>query len=234
MVTTIGVRGLSKEKNLVLASVSPRRKELMAIGGWQFEVMPANIDEDFLPVEKPNSYVLRMAESKANAVENLASRGSLVIGADTTVVGPLGGILAKPQNEKEALEMLRSLRGLVHQVYTGVVILQAGSGMIDRDVCITYVQMRSYSESEMHDYIATGDPFDKAGGYAIQHEEFDPVERIKGCYTNVVGLPICTLAHLLEKQGVKTPYLFPANHSSMHFDRCPICKQLTQTRRYAI
>jgi septum formation protein len=234
MVTTIGVRGLSKEKKLVLASVSPRRKELMSMGGWQFEVMPANIDEDLLPVEKPNRYVLRMAESKAGAVEDLAPRGSLVIGADTTVVGPLGKILAKPQTEKEALEMLRSLRGRVHQVYTGIVVLQTGSGVIDRDVCVTDVHMRSYSESEMHDYIVTGDPFDKAGGYAIQHEEFDPVERIKGCYANVVGLPICTLARLLEKQGIETPYPFPANRSSMFFKECPICKQLTQTRRYAI
>jgi septum formation protein len=92
---------LSKEKKLVLASVSPRRKELMAMGGWQFEVLPAGIDEDLHPDEKPQPYVLRMAKSKACAVAGLAPRDSLIVGADTTVVDPQGEILAKPQDEKK-------------------------------------------------------------------------------------------------------------------------------------
>ncbi|MFO7624620.1 MAG: Maf family protein [Anaerolineales bacterium] len=222
---------MSKEKKLVLASVSPRRKELMAMGGWQFEVLPAGIDEDLHPDEKPQPYVLRMAKSKACAVAGLAPRDSLIVGADTTVVDPQGEILAKPQDEKEAVEMLRRLRGRVHQVLTGVVVLQAGRNTIDQDMCVTEVYMRSYSETEMHDYIATGDPYDKAGGYAIQHEEFNPVERIKGCYANVVGLPVCTLARLLEKQGVKSPYLLPADSSTNQYNQCPVCRQLTHLKR---
>ena len=204
------------------------------MGGWQFEVLPAGIDEDLLLAEKPHKYVLRMAESKACAVAKRAPLDSLIIGADTTVVGPQGEILSKPQNKKEALEMLSRLRGRVHQVFTGVVIMQAGQDVIDRDVCVTDVYMRSYSETEMHDYIATGDPFDKAGGYAIQHEEFDPVERIKGCYANVVGLPVCTLARLLEKQGVKTSYPLPADSSSLQYDECLICEQLTHPKRFVV
>jgi MAF protein len=197
--------------------------------GWQFEVLPAGIDEDHLLVENPHSYVLRVAESKACAVANQVPPGSLIIGADTTVVDPQGEILAKPQNEMEALDMLRRLRGRIHQVYTGVVVIQVGNGVIDWDVCVTDVHMRSYTETEMQDYIKTGDPFDKAGGYAIQHEEFNPVERINGCYANVVGLPVCTLACLLEKQGVETPYPLPAKSSSIQYDQCPICEQLTRS-----
>jgi MAF protein len=226
---TIGEMGLSNGIKLVLASVSPRRKELMAMGGWQFEILPAGIDEELLLTEKPHGYVLRVAESKARAVANQVSRGSLVIGADTTVVGPRGDILAKPQNEKEAREMLQRLRGRVHQVYTGVVVLQVDNGTIDRDLCVTDVYMRSYTDTEMQDYIATGDPFDKAGGYAIQHQEFNPVERIEGCYANVVGLPVCTLAHLLKKQGIETPYQFPIDGSSIEHAQCPICKLLTHS-----
>jgi septum formation protein len=220
---------LSKDNKLVLASVSPRRKELMAMGGWQFEVLPAGINEDLLLAEKPHAYVLRMAESKVCAVAGQASRGSLVVGADTTVVGPQGEILAKPHTEKEALEMLRRLRGRVHQVYTGVVVMQVDDGTINRELCVTDVYMRAYTESEMFAYIATGDPFDKAGGYAIQHKEFDPVEKIKGCYANVVGLPVCVLARLLEQQDIKTFHKFPPDSRSIQYDQCPICKQLNQS-----
>lgn len=220
---------MSDEKKLVLASVSPRRKELMEMGGWQFNILPAGVDEDLFRTEKPQDYVLRIAGSKARAVAQQVSHGSLIIGADTTVVGPQGEILAKPQDRKEALDMLQRLRGRVHQVYTGVVVMRVDNGTIDQDLCVTDVYMRSYTESEMHQYIATGDPFDKAGGYAIQHQEFNPVERIKGCYANVVGLPICTLARLLEKQGVETPNQFPVDGYSIQPDQCPICKQLARS-----
>jgi septum formation protein len=219
------------EKKLLLASVSPRRSELMAMGGWQFDVLSAGIDEDILPAEKAHSYVVRMAESKARAVAKLAPHHSLVIGADTTVVSPDGEILAKPQNETEALEMLHCLRGLVHQVLTGVVVMQAGNVIIDQDVCVTNVQMRSYTEVEMQDYIASGDPFDKAGGYAIQDEKFDPVKAIDGCFANVVGLPVCSLARLLQKHGVEPTYQLPANNDPSQFNNCPICQQLTRGRK---
>jgi len=204
----------------------------MALGGWQFQVMPAQINEDLLQAESPRAYVLRMAEGKARAVSNQVPPGSLVIGADTTVVSPQGDILAKPLDHQEALAMLGCLRGHTHEVLTAVAVISAGDGRAIQDVCVTEVEMRPYSEAEMLDYIATGDPFDKAGGYAIQHEEFGPVQRIKGCYANVVGLPVCILARMLEKSGVPFPITFPAQRSPHQYEKCPVCLQLRDNNRW--
>jgi septum formation protein len=211
---------------LVLGSISPRRKELMVLGGWEFEIRPAHVDEDLLPQEEPRKYVLRMAGSKAKTVAAQIATGSLVITADTTVVDPQGKILAKPQHEQEALEMLERLRGRTHQVLTGIAVMRAPDGPIYQDVCMTDVRMRDYSTDEMMAYIASGDPFDKAGGYAIQHQEFHPVEKISGCYANVVGLPVCTLGHLLRRFGIETPAGVPKECPSKNNTDCSICEQL--------
>jgi septum formation protein len=211
---------------LILGSVSPRRKELMALGGWKFTVMPANVDESLLEGEGAQEYVLRIAEEKARTVGKLAPPGRLVISADTTVVDPEGVILAKPLHEGEAYEMLDRLRDRTHQVITGVVVFDTSQNLVQRAFCTTHVHMRSYTDPEIQSYIASGDPFDKAGGYAIQHDEFHPVEQITGCYANVVGLPVCTLARLLKFFGHETQVQVPEGCPSSYYSACSVCEQL--------
>jgi septum formation protein len=204
---------------LVLASNSPRRRQLLASGGWDFSVVAAQVDERVQPGELPDAYVLRLAENKARAAVGLLSppvpHQTLIIAADTTVVAPdedeklspaldandsefQPQILGKPADSQEAEAMLRRLRGRTHQVLTGLAVLRASDGRLLKDVCITDVSMRNYSDAAMMAYIASGDPLDKAGAYAIQHAEFRPVENLHGCYANVMGLPLCYLMRMLE------------------------------------
>jgi nucleoside triphosphate pyrophosphatase len=201
---------------LVLASNSPRRKQLLALGGWDFTVVAPQVDERVLPGETPQDYVRRLAESKARAARQvLADDSSLVtdtneshwqeaiiLAADTTVVyrARRNGsyeILGKPVDADEAEAMLRRLRGRVHQVFTGLAVLRFPSGEPECEVVATDVLMRDYSDEEMQAYIATADPMDKAGAYAIQHPVFKPVQNLQGCYANVMGLPVCQAAGLL-------------------------------------
>ena len=193
---------------LILASNSPRRKQLLALSGWSFIAQSADVDESLLPDESPLVYVLRLAEAKARKVAKSSSADSIVLAADTTVVDRrwVEGemclvILGKPVNESEAEEMLRQLRGKTHQVYTGLALVRAGDGFLLADWCVTDVPMRNYTDEEMLAYIASGDPLDKAGAYAIQHPGFHPVEKLPGCYANVVGLPMCHVTRLLERMG---------------------------------
>jgi septum formation protein len=188
---------------LVLASNSPRRKQLLSLGGWDFTVFPAHVDESVLPGESPSEYVRRLAESKAWAVlgQGKFSADTLVVAADTTVVDGRT-ILGKPRDAQEAETMLKSLRGRSHQVLTGLALLSAAERELVGDLCASEVFMRAYSDEEIEEYIASGDPFDKAGAYAIQHPGFKPAERLQGCYANVMGLPVCHLSALLATFGV--------------------------------
>ena len=211
---------------IILASNSPRRKELLTLLGRPFRACPAEIDESVLPGETPRAYVLRLAEGKARAVaardaaaQVLAT--SLVIAADTTVADGLD-ILGKPENEQQAMEMLARLRGHLHQVYTAVAILRAADGMLLLDVCVTDVPMRDYSQAEIAAYVATGDPLDKAGAYAIQHDGFHPVEHLEGCYANVVGLPLCHLVRLLRRLGMEPQADVPAACQAALKYECPV------------
>ncbi len=211
---------LNQPGSLILASGSPRRRELLALGGWQFRVEPAEVDETPLPGETARNYVMRLAESKALAVSGRAAQEDIILAADTTVVDipdgkseAEGEILGKPIDEAEATEMLRRLRGRVHQVYTGLAVFQMSAGKLLSnasalltDLSSTNVKMRDYSDEEIAAYVASGDPFDKAGGYAIQNEYFHPVESITGCYSNVVGLPVCHVARLLNQVGLPPMY----------------------------
>jgi MAF protein len=122
----------------------------------------------------------------------------VVIGADTTVVIE-GEILGKPADDLEAAAMLRKLRGRVHQVFTGIAVLDTASRNMLSDLCVTDVPMRAYSDQEISAYVATGDPLDKAGAYAIQHPGFQPVAAMAGCYASVMGLPLCHLTRLLRQ-----------------------------------
>lgn len=190
---------------LWLASTSPRRRALLSLGGWDFQVQPAHVDETVQPGELAAVYVERLALEKARRVTPHASPGDIVIAADTTV---LDGehILGKPATPHEATAMLRSLRARPHQVSSALVVLRLPDGFGQAEVCCqdlvtTTVWMRDYSDPEIETYVASGDPMDKAGAYAIQHAGFRPVERLQGCYTNVVGLPLCRLARLLAVLG---------------------------------
>lgn len=189
---------------LVLASNSPRRKELLSLSGIAFVVNPAHIDERVLAGETAAEYVVRLAETKARVtlanLELSRTDQSWVLAADTTVAID-GQILGKPADVAEAEAMLSNLRGCTHQVLTGLVLLDGRDGLCWRDLCTTDVQMREYSETEMGEYITSGDPFDKAGGYAIQHAGFSPVQSWQGCFANVVGLPLCRLELLLKASG---------------------------------
>jgi septum formation protein len=183
---------------LVLASASPRRRELLAQAGYEFTVHPAHIPEDTLPGEDPIAYVTRLARQKAEAVFNELSSNHpnlIVLGADTTVTLD-DHILGKPENAEDAARMLRLLSGRTHRVITGVSVVTATR--TQTAVEVTAVQFLTLSEEEIAGYIATGEPNDKAGAYAIQGRAARWIPRIEGCYFNVVGLPIALVSTLFE------------------------------------
>ncbi len=210
---------IKKESHLILlASQSPRRRELLSCTGLGFDVTSADVDESILPDEKPADYVLRLAESKARASARDAEDAQVVIGSDTAVVDA-DQILGKPRDAREAEAMLRQLRGRTHQVYTAIAIFRPDDGMLETDLCISDVPMREYNDTEMDTYIQSGDPLDKAGGYAIQHAGFHPVESFSGCFASVMGLPICHTARALEKAGVTVSADMPQLcQSSLNYD----------------
>jgi septum formation protein len=170
---------------LVLASKSPRRAEILRQAGIPFIVRTAEVDETPRANEKPEDYVLRLAEEKARAVA--ASPDETVLGADTTVV--VGSrLLGKPGDAADAARMLRALSGRCHQVLTGI-CLRGPSGLV-RDVAATSVWFTTMTPLEIEDYVTSCEPLDKAGAYAIQGLGSKFIERIEGCYFNVVGLPV--------------------------------------------
>lgn len=192
---------------LILASASPRRRELLAQAGYTFEVRPAHVPEDPLPGEEPIAYVVRLARDKAEAVyrelagrESSANgRGLIVLGADTTVVVD-GEILAKPEDAADAARMLRKLSGRSHRVITGVALATVGGTEVAAEV--TAVRFVTLGEEEIAAYVASGEPMDKAGAYAIQGGAAKWIPRIEGCYFNVVGLPLALVTAMLEGQRV--------------------------------
>jgi septum formation protein len=190
---------------LILASNSPRRNQLLALTELKFTILPAQLDERIIFGEKPVDYVYRLAKEKARATASLLDKpykqDSLVIAADTAVVDDLD-ILGKPTNAADAEKMLRRLRGRNHQVYTALAIFRPWNGETLSDICLTDVPMRNYQDEEMMAYIASGDPMDKAGAYAIQHNIFKPVECLKGCFANVMGLPLCHLTRSFARVGI--------------------------------
>jgi septum formation protein len=190
---------------LVLASASPRRRDLLTQAGFTFEVLPASVPEDPRPGEDSVAYVLRLAREKAEAVAASAACAALarttsepliILGADTTVVAPSGEILGKPADDADAARMLRLLSGATHQVITGVALV-AGA-VTEIAVEVTHVTMLTPSEEEIARYIATGEPHGKAGAYAIQGQAARWIPRIHGCYFNVVGLPLSLVVSMIE------------------------------------
>jgi len=202
-------------QHLVLASSSPRRRELLTQAGFTFHVHPANIPEDPRPNEDPIAYVVRLAREKAEAVfaqrttvgapcpshlgtwegKDPAPQSIVVLGADTTVTLD-NQILGKPENPADAARMLRLLSGRTHRVITGVAVVTATRTEVAAEV--TGVTFLTLSDQEIESYIATGEPMDKAGAYAIQGRAARWIPRITGDYSNVVGLPIALVTTLLE------------------------------------
>ncbi len=199
----------SADGSLVLASASPRRRMLLEAIGWHVVVQPGEADETPQPGESPEGMVRRLAAAKARGAAAAAS--GLVLGADTIV---LDGeqILGKPSDADEARRMLSSLANRSHRVLTGLALLDGARDQCVLDACETVVPMRPYSDHEIEAYIASGGPFDKAGGYGIQDGGFSPVavERLTGCFANVMGLPLCHLARALRRLGMGTPVPVPA------------------------
>jgi len=184
-------------RHLVLASASPRRRELLAQAGYAFEVHPAHVNEDLRPGEDAITYVVRLARDKAQAVYNsLNDPHASVLGADTTVTLD-GHILAKPEDAGDAARMLRLLSGRTHRVITGIALATATGIEVAAEV--TGVQFLTLSDAEIAAYVATGEPMDKAGAYGIQGLAAKWIPRVEGCYFNVVGLPLALVATMLEQ-----------------------------------
>lgn len=184
----------------ILASGSPRRKEIIASLGIPVVIIKPDIDESVLPNELPEVYVSRLSQQKADAVAHLTEPPMVVLAADTTVVLD-GEILGKPADAEEARVMLGRLRDRDHEVWTAITLLRAfpNGGQPARLTRATrsIITMRPYTDEEVEAYIASGDPFDKAGGYAIQHEGFRPAASYTGSLTNIIGLPVETLHEML-------------------------------------
>lgn len=187
---------------LVLASASPRRAEILRNADIPFETQITLLDESLLPGELPGDYVRRLALEKARAASEARTDrdDGIFVGADTTVV-VANEILGKPESEADARRMLRLLSGSTHEVHTGLALVRPG-GPIERVVEeVTRVSFAPLSDGEIDAYIATGEPFDKAGGYGIQGTAGRYVTRIEGCYFNVMGLPLARLWSLLREFG---------------------------------
>ncbi len=194
---------MSNDRNnaaIILASASPRRRYLLRQAGLSVEVIPSDFDEESVTESDPAARVERLATAKADRVA-LSHPDRWVIGADTVVVID-GKILGKPASGQEARKMLRRLAGRTHQVYTGYAVLCAAKHERFCGSVCTDVRFKELNEPEIAWYVSTGEPFDKAGAYAIQGIGTFLVKSINGSYTNVVGLPVCEVIELLIKEGV--------------------------------
>ncbi len=187
------------DPGIILASASPRRVELLASAGIEFEVHAGDVPEDVLPGEAPEDHVVRLAREKALNVAGKVA-GRFFIGADTVVVCD-GEIMGKPKDSADAERMLWKLSGIPHEVITGFAVYDRERDDALSGAVTTKVFFKQLRDEEIHAYIATGCPFDKAGAYAIQGGAAHMVERIDGSYTNVVGLPLCEVVEALRRIG---------------------------------
>lgn len=191
---------------LILASASPRRIELLRQVGLKFDIMPSDINEDSTGFDDAGKYAMEMSRRKAlhiaKKIEHSAFPDTFVLGADT-VVGIDGHLLGKPSNEDDVRRMLSLLENRWHEVTTGITLVRTGSLDVLTDMEVTRVKFSPYPRGFLENYMATGEPFGKAGSYAIQGYGSFMVERIEGCYFNVMGLPLFKLSRLLERRGFK-------------------------------
>lgn len=187
---------------LLLASGSPRRRELMELTGWEVAICPVPVDEIVQADERAEALAIRLARTKARAAVDECPAGELILAADTIVVDD-GTILGKPVDASDAERMLLLLRDRDHEVITALVFLHPASGDEIVETCKTVVPMRAYDNEGLQAYIKGGSPLDKAGAYGIQDREFNPVElsQMQGCFANVMGLPLCHLQRALGRLG---------------------------------
>ena len=185
---------------IILASASPRRRELMALTGLDFEVRPAAVRETPRPGESAGDFVQRLSAEKAAEAAETSGPDALVVGADTVVVLD-NQIIGKPTDAEHAFALLQQLRGRPHLVLTGLTVLDPASGARLTDLVSARVPMRAYADHEIEAYVASGNPLDKAGAYAIQYAPFQPVDlaRFQDCFANVMGLPLCRLLSRLHR-----------------------------------
>lgn len=190
----------------ILASASPRRKELLEQIGVKFDILPAT-GKEVITKELPGEVVMELAKQKAEEVAKTAGADALVLGADT-VVAYEGKILGKPKDEADALRMLTMLSGKEHEVYTGVALIDNRDQSMENFFERTKVTMYPVSEEEIRDYIAGGEPMDKAGAYAIQGLGAKFIQKIEGDYNNVVGLPIGRIYQEIKRKSIEIPTRF--------------------------
>ena len=227
---------------LLLASASPRRRELIKLLGLPVHTTAADIDETPLDHESAANMAVRLSQAKAQAVLSAPDRPSAtVVIASDTVVSLDGEPLGKPIDADDARSMLRRLRDRTHQVHTAVTLIDSApdrardaSARDTRaitDLATSDVRMRAYADREIDDYIASGDPFDKAGAYAIQHGGFSPAENFAQCFANVMGLPLCHVTRLLRKLGIEPLDDVPAACQAYLNYQCPVYESILSGNR---
>ena len=194
--------------HLILASQSPRRRELLSLCGYPFQVLAAAVDETSVDIPDPSTNTIRTARLKAEVIANRLPRSGgqrvIIIAADT-IVALENQMLGKPADSAEARRMLRALRGREHKVYTGMVLLDLGTEAEVTAVHAASVQMRPYTNQEIERYVASGDPLDKAGAYAIQHPQFKPVAALDGCLFRRYGIQRVPISITIKQ--IRSPHL---------------------------
>jgi septum formation protein len=188
---------ISLSAPLILASASPRRQELLRFVGLKFKTIPAHLNEDYIEGESPREHVKRLSQDKAIVIAKKYPN-AVVLGADTIVVIDKS-ILGKPENKYQARKMLRKLSGREHKVFTGFTIAHVASKIKQTKVIQSAVKFKTISAAELEWYIACDEPYDKAGGYAVQGKGAYFIKSIRGSYTNVIGLPLCEVLETLKK-----------------------------------
>ena len=185
--------------SFILASASPRRQELLKFMGFDFTVIPSGVDEKFLGGESVKGHVLRLSREKAQVIAG-RNPGTWVLGADTVVIID-GDVLGKPGSKKEAKEMLMRLSGKKHRVLTGFSVVRKSVNVVKSGLVESSVFFTEVSEDELEWYIDTMEPYDKAGGYAVQGKAAFFIKEIRGSHTNVIGLPLCEVVAALKEVG---------------------------------
>ncbi len=214
-----------KSSKIVLASASPRRADLLRLTGWSFELCPVELDETAAPDEPAADLARRLAYTKAEVALQSRPEARFLLAADTLVM-LRDRVLGKPANEHDAQRMLMTLRGRDHRVISALVLKgKAGEQM---ELCETTVPMRDYTVSQVAAYIQTGSPLDKAGAYGIQDREFNPVDvdRMEGCFANVMGLPLCHLLRAMRRLGEDSPRDVPLACQSFTRYDCHVYAQI--------